>query len=88
MCSALRFYLTVANPAAGSKPPADFSYGDAEFSYTPVLDTQRDMDLISVLPDYLTEEICFTRSQAAKFYSRICDCMNKRFEVMTPELED
>lgn len=57
------------------------SYEDAEFTFTPFLDSNRDRDLLEILPDYLTEEICFPRSNAAKFYSRIVDCMTKRIAV-------
>lgn len=81
-CAALRFYLTVQNPNPGSKIHSDYSYADAEFQYAPVLDASNDRQLISILPDYLTDEICFPRSQAAKFYARIQDCMSKKFELV------
>ena len=47
---ALHFHLTVA---AGSE-----SYEDTEFIYQPLLNDQRDKELLDLLPDYLTEEIC------------------------------
>ena len=68
----------MANP-----PPHGTAYDDAEFAYTPLLDEKRDADLLSLLPDYLAEEICFPRKQTAMFYRRIYECMNKRPE---PEL--
>ena len=37
---------------------------------------------MDILPDYLTEEICFPRNNAAKFYGRVVDCMTKRVEVV------
>lgn len=46
--------------------------------YSPLLDENRDRDLIDILPDYLTEEIAFPRSHAPKFYSKVVDCMTKK----------
>ncbi|OCL10480.1 hypothetical protein AOQ84DRAFT_289183 [Glonium stellatum] len=72
----LHFHLAVSSPDA-DKP----AYEDAEFAYTPLLDENRDRDLLDILPDYLTEEICFPRSHAAKFYAKVVDCMTKRIVV-------
>ncbi|KAF4340362.1 chromosome segregation pcs1 [Fusarium beomiforme] len=44
---------------------------DVQFIYQPQLDPGRDVDLMDMLPDYLTEEIVFPRSQAPKFYMRV-----------------
>ncbi|KAF9766485.1 hypothetical protein IL306_001109 [Fusarium sp. DS 682] len=44
---------------------------DVQFIYQPQLDAGRDDDLMEILPDYLTEEIVFPRSQAPKFYLRV-----------------
>lgn len=68
--TALHFHLTVA---AGSE-----SYEDTEFVYQPLLNDQRDKELLDLLPDYLTEEICFPRGQAAKFYCKVVDSMSKK----------
>jgi hypothetical protein len=54
------------------------SYEDTEFIYQPLLDEQRDRDLLDLLPDYLTEEISFPRGQAAKFYCKVVDSMSKK----------
>jgi hypothetical protein len=51
-----------------------------EVVYTPRLDSNRDKDLIELLPDYLSEEITFSRAHAAKFYSRVVDTMTRRME--------
>jgi len=67
---ALHFHLTVA---AGTE-----SYEDTEFIYQPLLNDQRDKELLDLLPDYLTEEICFPRGQAAKFYCKVVDSMSKK----------
>ena len=56
-------------------------FEEAEFAYQPLLDENRDRDLIALLPDYLQEEICFPRSSAVRFYARVGDCMNKKVEV-------
>lgn len=53
-----------------------------EFAYTPLLDEKNDKELLEILPDYLTEEICFPRSSAARFYAKLADCMNCRVEVV------
>ncbi|KAI7107547.1 hypothetical protein KC343_g19734, partial [Hortaea werneckii] len=60
------------------KTPSGSSYEDAEFAYEPFLDPHRDAALLDLLPDYLTEEICFPRSHAVKFYSKVGECMTKK----------
>lgn len=67
---ALHFHLTVT---AGGE-----SYEETEFVYNPLLNEQRDRELIELLPDYLTEEICFPRAQAPKFYTKVVDSMSKK----------
>lgn len=71
ICAALHFHLTVPSQSNGT------SYDEAEFAYTPHLDAQRDADLLAILPDYLSEEICFPRSSASKFYARVVECLMK-----------
>ncbi|KAL1645954.1 hypothetical protein SLS61_008065 [Didymella pomorum] len=66
----LHFHLTISD--------AGESYADTEFIYQPLLDEQRDKDLLDLLPDYLTEEISFPRGHAAKFFSKVVDSMSKR----------
>ncbi|KAF5845538.1 hypothetical protein GGP41_003077 [Bipolaris sorokiniana] len=66
----LHFHLTVA---PGSSPSEE-----TEFIYQPLLDEQRDKELLDILPDYLTEEICFPSAQAVKFYCKVLDSMNKK----------
>ncbi len=72
--SALHFKLAVAtdNDNKGG------SYEDTEFSYTPRLDNNRDRDLLELLPDYLREEIMFSRMNAAMFYGRVVDTLTKK----------
>ena len=53
-------------------------YEDIEFQYTPRLDANRDAELLRILPDYLTEEITFSRVNAAKFYSRVVDALTRK----------
>jgi hypothetical protein len=67
---ALHFHLTVADSGE--------AYEDAEFIYQPLLNEQRDKELLDLLPEYLTEEICFPRGQAAKFYCKVMDSMSKK----------
>ncbi|OMP87241.1 Monopolin complex subunit pcs1 [Diplodia seriata] len=73
----LHFHLAVAL----DDKPSSQSYEEAEFAYTPLLDESRDRDLLDILPDYLTEEICFPRSSAAKFYAKVVDCMTKKVVI-------
>ncbi|KAJ8104476.1 hypothetical protein OPT61_g10737 [Boeremia exigua] len=68
--AALHFHLTISEGGE--------SYADTEFIYQPLLDEQRDRDLLDLLPDYLTEEISFPRGHAAKFFSKVVDSMSKR----------
>lgn len=69
---ALHFRLAIAEEEGG------VNFEDVEFHYMPLLDSNRDKDLIAVLPDYLTVDITFSRRQSAKFYSRITDTLTKR----------
>ncbi|KAK8207410.1 chromosome segregation protein Csm1/Pcs1-domain-containing protein [Phyllosticta capitalensis] len=70
----LHFHLAIESGGKASSQ----SYDDAEFAYVPLLDENRDSQLLEILPDYLTEEICFPRNNAAKFYSKIAECLTKR----------
>lgn len=71
---ALHFKLAVANDSDGNGS----SYEDTEFQYTPRLDSNRDRDLLELLPDYLSEEITFSRMNAAKFYGRVVETLTKK----------
>jgi hypothetical protein len=55
---------------------ADFE--TAEFQYIPLLDENRDRELVATLPDYLSVDITFVRQQASKFYTRVIDALTKR----------
>ena len=72
--AALHFKLSVAPDAHGKST----SFEETEFLYTPLLDSNRDRDMIEILPDYLTEDITFSRQHAARFYSRVTDTLTKR----------
>jgi hypothetical protein len=76
--SALHFHLTVA-------ASSDSNYEDTEFVYQPLLNEQRDRELLDLLPDYLTEEICFPRGQAAKFYCKVVDSMSRKIVLEEEE---
>ena len=82
-CLALHFHLSIANDAsiANPKTPSGLSYEEAAFAYEPLLDESRDRDLMELLPDYLTEEICFPRNQAVKFYGKVGESMTKKVVV-------
>ncbi|ETS83314.1 hypothetical protein PFICI_05190 [Pestalotiopsis fici W106-1] len=53
---------------------------EVQFMYMPQLDEDRDSDLLDILPDYLTEEITFPRTHAAKFYSRVMKFLTEKLE--------
>ncbi|EPX73333.1 chromosome segregation protein Pcs1 [Schizosaccharomyces octosporus yFS286] len=44
---------------------------DSNFTFTPCLHPQRDAELMDYLPEYLTEEIIFTKEQGKLFSARI-----------------
>jgi hypothetical protein len=67
---ALQFQLTVTTDSE--------SYEETEIIYNPLFNEQRDKELLDLLPDYLTEEICFPRNQAPKFYMKVVDSMSKK----------
>jgi hypothetical protein len=73
----LHFHLTVATSSE--------SYEDTEFIYQPLLDEQRDGELLDLLPDYLTEEISFPQRQAAKFLCKVMDSMSKKIVLEDDE---
>lgn len=86
---ALHFHLAVAVPGTSTAPKTPGGgFDDAEFQYEPKLNDERDRDLLDLLPDYLTEDICFPRSNAAKFYARVVDCLTKKLEVVEEEEEE
>ena len=70
---ALHFKLAVANDN-----DAKIHYEDATFLYTPRFDANRDRDLLELLPDYLSEELAFSRVNAAKFYGRVVETLPMR----------
>lgn len=74
---ALHFHLSISTAAEAAE-----SYNDTEFIYQPLLDDNRDADLLDLLPDYLTEEISFPRGHAAKFFSKVVEAMSRRVEVV------
>jgi hypothetical protein len=83
---ALHFHLAVAVPGSNPAPKTPGgSFEDTEFQYEPKLNEERDRELLDLLPDYLTEEICFPRSNAAKFYARVVDCLTKKVEIVEEE---
>ena len=79
--AALRFKLSVATnqdgsekeskTGSGSGSGSGSSYENTEFVFTPIFDSTHDVHLMELLPDYLTEEITFTRANASKFYARV-----------------
>ncbi|KAF2763832.1 hypothetical protein EJ03DRAFT_332395 [Teratosphaeria nubilosa] len=79
----LHFHLSVANDAsvANPKTPTGLSYEEAEFSFEPFLDESRDREMFEILPDYLTEEICFPRDHAVKFYTKLLESMTRKVVV-------
>jgi hypothetical protein len=77
----LHFKLQVSNDPS-------YSFDEAEFSYMPQLDASRDRALIELLPEYLAEDITFSRPQAARFYSRVVDTLTRKVELESEADED
>ena len=75
---ALHFKLAIANETDGG-------YENTEFQYTPRLDGNRDRDLMALLPEYLTDEITFSRMNAAMFYGRVVETLTKKRPVEDQE---
>ncbi|KAF9113015.1 hypothetical protein BGX27_002367 [Mortierella sp. AM989] len=48
-----------------------YDYTNSKVSYTPALDNKKDEKLISILPDYLMDELEFERQFESKFFWRI-----------------
>lgn len=72
--SALHFKLAVPHVSSAN-------FETAEFQYIPLLDENRDRDLVAILPEYLTVNITFARQQASKFYTRVIDMLTKRRSI-------
>jgi hypothetical protein len=73
--SALHFKLSVAQDTDSRRAA---SLESTEFHYMPLLDTNRDRQLMDILPDYLAVDITFSRQHASKFYNRVVDTLTKR----------
>lgn len=73
----------MANSSATPNPrtPSGLSYDEAEFAYEPLLDEDRDKELLEMLPDYLAEDIWFPRNHAQRFYSKVVESMTKKIIV-------
>lgn len=72
--AALHFKLAIANENSGE------DLDEAEFMYKPQLDEHRDSQLIDLLPDFLVEEITFSRPHAAKFYARVLKSLTEKLD--------
>jgi hypothetical protein len=70
---ALHFRLFVDQEIART-----MSFEDTEYLYTPLLDADRDHEMMKLMPGYLTEEITFARLNASKFYGRVVDTLTKK----------
>ncbi|ODH13039.1 hypothetical protein ACO22_07663 [Paracoccidioides brasiliensis] len=68
----LHFKLAVAHDVENT------SFEAAEFHYFPLLDPNRDRDLVDILPEYLSIDITFPRQHASVFYSRVVDTLTKK----------
>ena len=69
--AALHFKLVVPKVSGAE-------YESAEFQYLPLLDTNRDRELVDILPEFLACDITFNRQQASKFHTRVIDALTKR----------
>ncbi|KAF8441826.1 chromosome segregation protein Csm1/Pcs1-domain-containing protein [Terfezia claveryi] len=51
--------------------PVTMQSEEDEITFTPHLDPKRDAKILSLLPEYLTEEITFARQNATRFYLKL-----------------
>ena len=51
--------------------PVTMVSDEDEITFTPHLDPKRDAKILSLLPEYLTEEITFARQNATRFYLKL-----------------
>ena len=58
---------------------------ELEFLYRPQIHAERDKELISILPDYLTEELTFERGVASKFYVRVVNKLDEKIQIEEDE---
>lgn len=88
-CLALHFKLVVdaENVAKARSSP---NSTELEFLYRPQIHSDRDKELISIMPDYLTEELTFERGVASKFYARVVKTLTEKvvFEDDGEEAEE
>ncbi|KAJ5108902.1 hypothetical protein N7456_005577 [Penicillium angulare] len=77
MLQALHFKLAIPKVSSAE-------YEKAVFEYLPLLDANRDRELVDILPDFLIDHITFERDQAPKFYTRVIDALMKRRNSTAP----
>lgn len=61
---------------------------ELEFLYRPQIHAERDKELISIMPEYLTEELTFERGVASKFYARVVKTLVEKVIVEEGEGEE
>nr|POF00925.1 hypothetical protein CFP56_20873 [Quercus suber] len=77
--TALHYHLSIQHDSVKT-PGGKNDYDDYHFIYEPLLDADRDRQLMAVLPDFLREsDIDFDRHDACKFFARIFDATTKKF---------
>lgn len=69
--AALHFKLVIPKTTTGP-------YEKAIYQYIPLLDANRDRELVDILPDFLMDHITFERQAVTKFYTRVIDALTKR----------
>jgi hypothetical protein len=69
--TALHFKLVIPKTTSGA-------WEKATYQYMPLLDANRDRELVDILPDFLMDHITFERQAVTKFYSRVIDALTKR----------
>lgn len=60
----------------------------ATIRYTPLLENAVDRQALRILPDYLTTEITFARTEAPKFYRRVIRTLDQKIEDDEDEDDD
>lgn len=65
------------NPPSANANGQDDEDEEMEFIFIPLLDSERDATVISLLPEYLRDEIQFSRDHAVNFYQKISMVLTK-----------
>ncbi|KAL7267226.1 hypothetical protein RUND412_010197 [Rhizina undulata] len=71
-----------------SSKPNDGEEGPEDFVFIPLLDEHRDKHVIALLPEFLKQEIIFSKENVAGFYQKISSILMKKPTTQAPQSEN